>query len=301
MLKPALRAPGEPRVYRRAIANGRRDVVAPSVGMERSTALKAAWWRGSIAPERSLPCHDFVSLFLHLQGAPVRRADGIPERAGPGAAIAPGLLDAATWESEGAFEWCQFYISRRVLDEVANDRFERHLPELLVDPRSVARTPSVARLAWQARNELFREQPSALQLDGWAVLLADAFLRDLTPHPSEADVPAARRRPVRHPAVARAIEFVEATLDRNVSLDEMARAAEVSRFHLVRLFRDGVGQTPAAFARARRIERAKDLLRGSDLPLTQVALACGFADQSHFTTAFTRSTGLSPRAYRGAA
>jgi AraC family transcriptional regulator len=50
----------------------------------------------------------------------------------------------------------------------------------------------------------------------------------------------------------------------------------------------------------RRIDKAKDLLRSSDLSLNEIALACGFADQSHFTAVFTRMVGVSPGFWRRA-
>ncbi len=297
-LANTLHSPGEPRLYRRALENGRREEVAAPIGMEGSTALKVAWWRGSVAGQ-SQPSHDFVSLFLHLRGAGVRRGDGFPEHASPGSAILPGLAEVESWESQGVFEWVQFYISRRLFDEVAGERYERDLSDVLIERGSKARSPAVARLAWQARNELFAGPPSMLQLDAWAVLLADSWLRDRAecePAPETATPHAAGT--IRSRAVRRAMEFAEEHLDRNITLEEMSKAAEVSRFHLVRLFRELVGQTPAAFARTRRIERGKDLLRTSDLSIAEIALRCGFADQSHFTTSFVQSTGITPGAFR---
>jgi AraC family transcriptional regulator len=49
----------------------------------------------------------------------------------------------------------------------------------------------------------------------------------------------------------------------------------------------------------RRIERAASLLRFSDTPIAAIAIECGFADQSHLTTAFRRRTGVTPAVYRG--
>ena len=290
-----LRVPGAPRGYRRALENGRREEVRRPVGIDRAASLKVAWWRGSVVPERSLPSHDFVSIFLHLGGADVRRADGPPEHARFGDAILPGWLEAEAWESEGVFEWCQFYIARPLFDEVAGERFDGDREPMLVE-RSVAESPAVARVAWQARHEIFFEDPSDLQLDSWAVRLSDAWLADCAKRSPEPV--AGRKGPRRSRAVARAIEFAEANVDRSVSLEEMASAAGVSRFHLVRLFREFTGETPAVYARELRIERSKRLLLESRRPISEIALACGFADQSHFTVSFLRSTGLTPAAFR---
>jgi AraC family transcriptional regulator len=64
------------------------------------------------------------------------------------------------------------------------------------------------------------------------------------------------------------------------------------------MFRQSTGQTPHNFIVRRRIERAKGLLRKPDLQLADIALTCGFADQSHFTTSFRKATGLTPLRWR---
>jgi len=70
----------------------------------------------------------------------------------------------------------------------------------------------------------------------------------------------------------------------------------VSRLHAV--FREELDTTPQAWLAERRIERAQQWLTDTPLPLTEIALACGYADQSAFTRAFGRATGLTPAAYR---
>jgi AraC family transcriptional regulator len=67
--------------------------------------------------------------------------------------------------------------------------------------------------------------------------------------------------------------------------------------HFSRLFRQTMGESPHQFVLRRRLEHARHLLAATELPLTHVA-ACGFADQSTFTRAFTRALGVTPRAYR---
>jgi len=67
--------------------------------------------------------------------------------------------------------------------------------------------------------------------------------------------------------------------------------------HFSRMFMS-TGQTPHSFILRRRVDRAKDLLRRPKLPLAEVALSCGFADQSHFTTSFRKATGRTPLRWR---
>jgi AraC family transcriptional regulator len=98
----------------------------------------------------------------------------------------------------------------------------------------------------------------------------------------------------------RAREFLEARLADNVSLEEVARECELSVAQFARAFKRSTGLPPHRYLTERRIERARLLLVGSDLPLADVAVRCGFADQSHFTKLFRRSMGVSPGIFRRA-
>lgn len=99
-----------------------------------------------------------------------------------------------------------------------------------------------------------------------------------------------------HQAVERARAFLHARFDEAVTLDELARAAGVSPFHLVRAFALHVGLPPHAYQTHVRIERARSLLRQGMLPV-HVAAHVGFADQSHFTRHFRRIMRVTPSDY----
>lgn len=83
----------------------------------------------------------------------------------------------------------------------------------------------------------------------------------------------------------------------NVRLDDLAAVADVSRFHLIRMFRQRYGVTPFAFQRNLRVERARDALRYGE-SLAEAAADLGFADQSHFGRAFRAVMGATPGQYR---
>jgi len=97
--------------------------------------------------------------------------------------------------------------------------------------------------------------------------------------------------------LARLTAFIEDNLDRSISLAELAAIARVSRFHFARLFKRSTGVTAISFVEQSRIRRAQSLIAESDLPLSQVALMTGFADQSHFTRRFQRHVGCTPAVF----
>ena len=83
-----------------------------------------------------------------------------------------------------------------------------------------------------------------------------------------------------------------------LSLDDLARAADLSPFHLLRVFRQAIGITPHQYLMRVRLQRAIALLRDTRLPITEIAYASGWADLSNFNRAFLRELRCSPRELR---
>lgn len=101
-------------------------------------------------------------------------------------------------------------------------------------------------------------------------------------------------------AVRRVVEFLHAHLEQPVSLDDLANVASLSRYHLIRVFRQARGLTPYAYLIQIRVEQAKVMLR-KGCAAASVAQATGFADQSHLTRVFRSLTGITPGRFARAA
>jgi AraC family transcriptional regulator len=96
----------------------------------------------------------------------------------------------------------------------------------------------------------------------------------------------------------RAMEFMHDNYWRELSLEEIASAAYLSEYHFARLFKQITGITPHFYLANLRLERARELLSNSEIPIGQVAAMVGYQSQSHFTKIFKSVTGLTPKAYR---
>jgi AraC family transcriptional regulator len=96
----------------------------------------------------------------------------------------------------------------------------------------------------------------------------------------------------------RSKEMLAADLTGATSLSEIALACGLSVSHFARAFRRSTGLAPHAWLQRHRVDLAKDLLRRREQPLAEIALACGFANQNHFTRVFTTRVGLSPGVWR---
>jgi AraC family transcriptional regulator len=116
---------------------------------------------------------------------------------------------------------------------------------------------------------------------------------------------AVRRRSVQTPRgglgsarLRRVKELVDAKIEDEFTLSEMAQAVELSPAHFSRMFRKSTGETPHQFLLRKRVERAKEMSRSADGRVMDVAVACGFKSQQHFAQAFRQVCGASPTEYR---
>jgi len=99
-------------------------------------------------------------------------------------------------------------------------------------------------------------------------------------------------------ASRRVREFVEEHLEENISIQALASIAGLSMYHFARAFKQSEGMTPHEYLIHCRVQRAKDLLAETDLPLSEIALASGFSDQSHCARRFREHVGVTPSSYR---
>jgi AraC family transcriptional regulator len=83
-------------------------------------------------------------------------------------------------------------------------------------------------------------------------------------------------------------------------LASLADVASMSTYHFARRFKETIGMSPHAYVLCRRIRRAQEMLNDGQSSLTQVAAACGFSSQAHFSSVFGRSLGVTPGEYRRA-
>jgi transcriptional regulator GlxA family with amidase domain len=102
--------------------------------------------------------------------------------------------------------------------------------------------------------------------------------------------------PARH--LLRAKDLADARYAEPLTVDDLARAAGLSRFHFGREFRRAFGESPHAYLLTRRLERAAALLRSTDHSVVEICFAVGMQSVGSFTSSFTRTFGASPTAYR---
>jgi AraC-like DNA-binding protein len=98
--------------------------------------------------------------------------------------------------------------------------------------------------------------------------------------------------------LVRATELLVEKCFRDILLGDIAREVGLSRQYFTKSFKATLGVTPHRWLQLYRLQKAKDLLQHSSHPIADIAIECGFADQSHLTRVFVMLTGSTPAAWR---
>jgi AraC family transcriptional regulator len=229
-----------------------------------------------------------------VDGARAEVADLLPRRFG----MIPSDR-SSTWEVEGDPEVQLVYLRRDTIDELVVDEFDTDPHDVHVEPRlgfdDPVLEPLVVSLLDAARLGV-RLPTSGLWADHVVRLIGLELLR----RHSNVERRAVSASDMTRTRLHATCDYIEANLTADLSLGGIATAVGVRPHRLARDFRDRTGVALHQYVLGRRVERAARLLRSSDTPIAMIAIECGFADQSHLTTAFRRRVGATPAAYRRA-
>jgi AraC family transcriptional regulator len=188
-----------------------------------------------------------------------------------------------------------FYLSREALNAIADDVSAPRIRDLSFEPGSGIRDATIYGLGSSVLPALSRsDQANQLFVDHVTLAVGIHVAQTYGGLRPVSRIAPGRLAPWQE---RRAKEIISANLG-GVPLADVARECRLSTSHFQRAFRRTVGMAPHKWLLSRRIELAKEKLRDGRLPLSDVALACGFGDQSHLTRVFTRLVGTSPGAWR---
>lgn len=239
--------------------------------------LRASYRRHSFVAH----AHDTWTFATVTRGAMNVEIGGVTDRLEMGSIIAipPGVIHAATPAGSGGWDYISVYPAQQLVEEIT---------ELL--PKSVRASRPQGVIRSERLSSLCREfgQCDGASLTVLARLLEGAWYASPTPR---------RQTTATERAIEDAKAFIAANVCRRLSLDEMAGAAAMSKFHFVRRFRRFVGATPYAFYSQLRVDRARQLLT-TGVPIVEAAHRCGFMDQSHLNRHFKRVVGVTPGGYQ---
>src|SRR5215213_2394610 len=237
--------------------------------------------------------HDYYVIGLVEDGAQTfwcRRSTYSTPRGGL-ILLSPGEAHSGQADGADGFAYRALYPTSAHMAQ-AMAEFERpeqlpQFPSVRIDAADLAASVRLLHAAFDA------DTPAIERQTRWLTLLTTLVQRYAA---DPLRLPAAGNEP-RAVAVVRA--YIEAHFAERITLPTLAAAAGLSPFHLIRVFQRAAGVPPHAYLESVRIQQAQRLLmRGT--PPAQVAYAVGFSSQSHFTSRFLRTIGVTPGRYRSA-
>src|SRR5271165_2131674 len=183
------------------------------------------------------------------------------------------------------------------------DIYEQRVSDLVrggaigLEPRSGLHDPLVSQIALTIANEMEGGFLDRILVDALNTALAARIVRKFV-DPSK--ITLAPLNGLSRERLKRVRDYIEAHLDDQLTLTEIAGVACLSPYHFSRSFKQAMGVGPQRYVMLRRLERAKTLMRRTNQPLALIAQEVGFTDQSHLTAIFRHETGLTPGRYRAA-
>ncbi|HEU4521556.1 MAG TPA: AraC family transcriptional regulator [Thermoanaerobaculia bacterium] len=246
--------------------------------------LLAATFTDQVFPRHT---HDHYVIGINLGGVEGFERSGTRHVAPAGTIVTinPGDVHTGNAETEAPWVYRGFYPSVELISDITGIRGAVHFPSAVVDDADIFNKLLRAHTALECSTDELRRSSMVM------MALHEFCARYAGPRVPERPRIAAAAR------VAAARALLLDRLEENVTLSELADAAGLSRFHLLRSFESHYGLPPHLYRLQQRVERAKDLL-GRRTDIATAALSSGFTDQSHLTRWFKRFVGVTPAAYR---
>lgn len=206
-------------------------------------------------------------------------------------AIYPSDVDyTLRWEQES--EFLLLGLDPVLLAQTATDVLGTEIIELM--PLLTTHDPLIHSMALALKAELEASQASGrMYAEAIAQTLAIHLLRNYSVHQQPLKIPTTHGLPKYK--LHQITDYINDSLDRDLSLTEMAIMVQMSPFHFARLFKQSTGLAPHQFVIRCRVERAKELLMRGEMAIADIATAVGFANQSHLTRHFKRVVGVTPK------
>jgi AraC family transcriptional regulator len=201
------------------------------------------------------------------------------------------VVHQSTWEHE--IEFMIFSLEPEFVAQVAYEAVDGPL-EIL--PHFAKPDPLVYQIGMALKAEFeLNHSGNRFYIDAMATALAAHVLQHYSSHKQMLPEPVKGLPAYK---LSEAIAYIQDHLDKELSLTEIAAEVKMSPYYFARLFKQSMGIAPYQYLIQQRVERAKRLLKQRNDAIVDVALQCGFANQSHFTKLFRQLTGMTPKAYQ---
>lgn len=201
------------------------------------------------------------------------------------------------WQIEGHPDILLIYVHRKMFEQVSVEIFDRDPSSIHILPRLACSDPFIESMCLEYIRAI--QGTPLLYCTKYMGLLTTQFVSYLIKnHSTLASRKASSEDDIVAEKIVRAKAYMQQQLSHPIGLNDIAGAAGMSVYHFIRTFKAVNGITPYQYLLKLRTEHAKWLLSAQHHALADVALECGFSNQSHFTNTFKKLAGVTPRSYR---
>ncbi len=199
-------------------------------------------------------------------------------------------------QADGDIQIVQIRIQDSFVRNVAEETLAQNGNRIELVPMFQTRDPQIEAIAMMLLAELHQESfSSQLYVDSLANVLAVHLIRQHgTTRPK---LPVYNGGLPQH-QLLQVLDYVDAHLNSEIKLADLAQLVDMSQFHFGRLFKQSLGLSPHQYLLQQRVERAKQLLKQTSKSIMDIAFDCGFNSHSHLSRQFRQLTGITPKAYR---
>jgi AraC family transcriptional regulator len=271
---------------------------SPHARLEQNAALgdglmAALWNNRHDAREYHAPTHHTLSCYI-ADGTGTFRRDRPAQKGAPGKLCVLPAGHESAWVINGEIRLAHLYFSEALFALGCVTLLDREPREMqlrentfLEDALQAERFQRLIAMNWAEPGERLLTSSLAHELLSHALLSQVGKREGLR---LKGGLAAHQRRLL--------VDYMEMHLAEPLSLGQLAGLCALSEYHFARMFKQSFGVPPHQYLLARRMERARNVLRTTGQPLGDVALACGFASASHFSNRFRQVMGATPGAYR---
>lgn len=271
---------------------------SPNARLEQSAGLgdgmvAALWSNHHDAQEYHGPSHHTLSCYIAGGNGTFRR-DRPDAKGGPGKLCVLPAGHESAWVINGDIRLAHLYVSPEQFALGCVTLLDREPRELQLrestfidDAEQTQRFRQLIALNWNEPGERLLTSSLAHEMLSHALLSQVGQRQGLRLKGGLA--PHLRRQ---------LVDYIDSRLAEPLSLGELAAQCALSEYHFARMFRESFGLPPHQYLLARRLELARHLLRSSQQPFGDIAMACGFASASHFNNRFRQAMGATPGEYR---